>query len=164
MHSKPKYPFLTKGSAELPGGGVLSDRALLGLEHHHLSPTPLRLEQVCPRVQRHEVKILYYKKVFISSLKSIICFYPCQPKSLPGILGGFVKPYGKYWTIPAEFGLYFSKKIKETIIKTKSLEFTNKWLKGHGNEADFLGFLHKPVRYRSLTPLSSHSGFGFEFA
>ncbi len=23
--------------------------------------------------------------------------------------------------------------------------------KGHGNEADFLGFLHKPVRHRSLT-------------
>jgi hypothetical protein len=25
------------------------------------------------------------------------------------------------------------------------------FLKGHGNEADFLGFLHKPVRHRSLT-------------
>ncbi len=24
-------------------------------------------------------------------------------------------------------------------------------LKGHGNEADFLGFLHKSVRHRSLT-------------
>jgi hypothetical protein len=24
-------------------------------------------------------------------------------------------------------------------------------LKGHGNEADFLGFLHKPVWHRSLT-------------
>jgi hypothetical protein len=23
-------------------------------------------------------------------------------------------------------------------------------LKGHGNEADFLGFLHKPVRHRSF--------------
>ncbi len=25
------------------------------------------------------------------------------------------------------------------------------YLKGHGNEADFLGFLHKSVRHRSLT-------------
>ena len=37
-----------------------------------------------------------------------------------------------------------------------------KTLKGLGNEADFLGFLHKlvpPLHY-----LSSHSDFGFEFA
>jgi hypothetical protein len=27
----------------------------------------------------------------------------------------------------------------------------NNMLKGHGNETDFLGFLHKPVRHRSLT-------------
>jgi hypothetical protein len=26
-----------------------------------------------------------------------------------------------------------------------------KLLKGHGNEADFLGFLHKPARHRSFT-------------
>ena len=28
---------------------------------------------------------------------------------------------------------------------------TSAYLKGHGNEADFLGFLHKSVRHRSLT-------------
>jgi hypothetical protein len=40
------------------------------------------------------------------------------------------------------------------------------FLKGHGNEADFLGFLHKTVRHRSITLLyiSSRSDFGFEFA
>jgi hypothetical protein len=38
-------------------------------------------------------------------------------------------------------------------------------LKGHGNEADFLGVLHKPVRHRSLTLyVSSLSDFCFEFA
>jgi hypothetical protein len=39
-------------------------------------------------------------------------------------------------------------------------------LKGHGNEADFLGLLHKPVQYRSITLrfISSRSDFGFEFA
>ncbi len=35
-------------------------------------------------------------------------------------------------------------------------------LKGHDNEADFLGFLHKPVPHRSLTHyVSSCSDFGF---
>jgi hypothetical protein len=29
--------------------------------------------------------------------------------------------------------------------------YQNSYLKGHGNEADFLGFLHKSVRHRSLT-------------
>ncbi len=37
-------------------------------------------------------------------------------------------------------------------------------LKGHGNEADFLGFLHKPVRHRSFTLRFERSDFGFEFA
>ncbi len=37
-------------------------------------------------------------------------------------------------------------------------------LKGHGKEADFLGFLHKPVRHRSLTLSSSHSDFSFKFS
>ncbi len=37
-------------------------------------------------------------------------------------------------------------------------------LKGHGNEADFLGFLQKLVPHRSLTHLSSRTDFGFEFA
>ncbi len=37
-------------------------------------------------------------------------------------------------------------------------------LKGHGNEADFLGFLHKPVRHRSLHYVSSCSDFSFEFS
>jgi hypothetical protein len=39
-------------------------------------------------------------------------------------------------------------------------------LKGHGNEADFLGFLHKldPHRSLALLYLSSRSDFGFEFA
>ncbi len=38
-------------------------------------------------------------------------------------------------------------------------------LKGHGNDADFLGFLQKLVPHRSLTHyLSSRSDFGFEFA
>ncbi len=33
-------------------------------------------------------------------------------------------------------------------------------LKEHGNEADFLGFLHKPVRHRSLTLLFEPFLFG----
>ncbi len=37
-------------------------------------------------------------------------------------------------------------------------------LKGHGNEADFLGFLQKLVPHESLTIPSSCSDFGFEFA
>ncbi len=40
-------------------------------------------------------------------------------------------------------------------------------LKGHGNEADFLGFLQKLVPHRLIDPLhylSSHSAYGFEFA
>jgi hypothetical protein len=38
-------------------------------------------------------------------------------------------------------------------------------LKGHGNEADFQGFLQKLVPHRSLTLyFSSRSDFGFEFA
>jgi hypothetical protein len=36
-------------------------------------------------------------------------------------------------------------------------------LKGHGNEADFLGFLHKPVRHRSITLRFEPFEFGFEF-
>jgi hypothetical protein len=43
------------------------------------------LEQVCPRVQWHEVNFLQYKIFLIPSLESIICFNPWQPKSLPGI-------------------------------------------------------------------------------
>ncbi len=42
-----------------------------------------------------------------------------------------------------------------------------RYLKGNGNEADFLGFLQKLVPHRSLTGshyLSSRSDFGFEFA
>ncbi len=41
-----------------------------------------------------------------------------------------------------------------------------KWyLKGHSNEADFLGVLHKPVRHtRSLTLHFEPFRFGFEFA
>ncbi len=37
------------------------------------------------------------------------------------------------------------------------------YLKGYGNEADFPRFLHKSVRYWSLT-LNFCSDFGFEFA
>ncbi len=37
-------------------------------------------------------------------------------------------------------------------------------LKGHGNEADFLGFLQKLVLMDPLHYLSSRSAFGFEFA
>jgi hypothetical protein len=37
-------------------------------------------------------------------------------------------------------------------------------LKGHGNEADFLGFLKKLVLIDPLHYLSSRSAFGFEFA
>jgi hypothetical protein len=37
-------------------------------------------------------------------------------------------------------------------------------LKGHGNEADFLGFLQKLGPHRSLTLPFSRSAFGFEFA
>jgi hypothetical protein len=37
-------------------------------------------------------------------------------------------------------------------------------LKGHGNEADFLGFLQKLVPHWSLQYLSSHAAFGFELA
>ena len=36
--------------------------------------------------------------------------------------------------------------------------------KGHGNEADFLGFSQKLGPHRSLTLLLSRSAFGFEFA
>ncbi len=45
---------------------------------------------------------------------------------------------------------------------TESKMFFN--LKGHGNEADFLGFLQKLGPHRSLTLPSSCSAFGFEFA
>jgi hypothetical protein len=41
-----------------------------------------------------------------------------------------------------------------TSLSEKSLvPRTRVWwsLKGHGNEADFLGFLHKPVRHKSIT-------------
>jgi hypothetical protein len=37
-------------------------------------------------------------------------------------------------------------------------------LKGHGNEADFLGFLQKLVPHESLTLPFKRSDFGFEFA
>ncbi len=37
-------------------------------------------------------------------------------------------------------------------------------LKGHSNQADFLGFLHKSVRHRSSHYISSRSDFDFEFA
>jgi hypothetical protein len=37
-------------------------------------------------------------------------------------------------------------------------------LKGHGNEADFLGFLQKLVPHESLTLPFGRSDFGFEFA
>jgi hypothetical protein len=37
-------------------------------------------------------------------------------------------------------------------------------LKGHGNEADFLGFLQKLVQHRSLTLHFECSDFGFKFA
>jgi hypothetical protein len=38
-------------------------------------------------------------------------------------------------------------------------------LKGHGNEANFLGFLHKPVRYTGpLHYVLSRSDFSFEFS
>ncbi len=36
-------------------------------------------------------------------------------------------------------------------------------LKGHGNKADFLGFLHKSVRHRYSYYISSRSDFDFEF-
>ncbi len=38
------------------------------------------------------------------------------------------------------------------------------YLKGHGNEADFLGFLQKLVPHRSLTLHFEPFRFGFEFA
>ncbi len=43
---------------------------------------------------------------------------------------------------------------------------SQKTLKGHGNEADFLGFLQKSVRQTvgSLHYISSHSDLGFVFA
>jgi hypothetical protein len=37
-------------------------------------------------------------------------------------------------------------------------------LKGHGNEADYQGFLQKSVRHWSLTLHFEPSDFGFEFA
>jgi hypothetical protein len=40
----------------------------------------------------------------------------------------------------------------------------SKDLKGHGNEADFLGFLHKSVRHRSLTLHFDPFDFGCEVA
>jgi hypothetical protein len=48
----------------------------------------------------------------------------------------------------------------------KVIIFYLKNLKGHGNEADFLGFLHKSVRHRSLTVYTTFpiSDFSFEFA
>ncbi len=41
---------------------------------------------------------------------------------------------------------------------------SNSLLKRHGNEVDFLGFLHKWVRHRYLNYISSRSDFDFEFA
>jgi hypothetical protein len=38
--------------------------------------------------------------------------------------------------------------MRRTINSTSSLIIV---LNGHGNEVDFLGFLHKPVRHRSFT-------------
>jgi hypothetical protein len=40
---------------------------------------------------------------------------------------------------------------------------TAEYLMGHGNEADFLGFLHKSVRHRSLTLCFEPFDIGFEF-
>ena len=51
--------------------------------------------------------------------------------------------------------------------KLKIVNFVKKAdtnLKGHGNEADFLGFLHKSVWHRSLTLHFEPSDFGFEFS
>jgi hypothetical protein len=43
---------------------------------------------------------------------------------------------------------YYLKKINLREVTKKSELFH---LKGHGNEVDFLEFLHKPVRHRSIT-------------
>ncbi len=43
---------------------------------------------------------------------------------------------------------------------TKGIE----WLKGHGNEADFLGFCRNWVLIDPLHYLPRRSAFGFEFA
>ncbi len=41
---------------------------------------------------------------------------------------------------------------------------TGRYLKGHGNVADFLGFLHKSVWHMSLTLHFEPLRFGFKFA
>jgi hypothetical protein len=41
--------------------------------------------------------------------------------------------------------------IAQAILKLCFIDEEKDMLKRHGNEADFLGFLHKPVRHRSLT-------------
>ncbi len=56
--------------------------------------------------------------------------------------------------------MYFSIYASDTRMQLQSVP-----LKGHGNEADFLGFLHKPVRHVGpLHYILSRSDFGFEFA
>ncbi len=52
------------------------------------------------------------------------------------------------FTISNYFYIYLYVYIVQNIFCT---ELLYKKLKGHGNEADFLGFLHKPVWHRFLT-------------
>jgi hypothetical protein len=54
-----------------------------------------------------------------------------------------------------------------TILFSFKTVFTKRWkrdLKGHGNEADFLGFCRNWFLIDPLNYLSSRSAFGFEFA
>jgi hypothetical protein len=55
--------------------------------------------------------------------------------------------------------------IQEDTVFPRILSICGTELKGHGNEADFLGFLQKLVPHVDpLHYLSSNSYFGFEFA
>jgi hypothetical protein len=54
-------------------------------------------------------------------------------------------------------GLAFVTCVVGTNVQPKTM------LKGHGNDADFLEFLHKSVPHESLSDLSSRCDFVFEF-
>jgi hypothetical protein len=55
-------------------------------------------------------------------------------------------------------------KLHHSVLSETSKLFDNITLKGHGNEADFLGFLQKLGPHRSLTLPFEPSPIGFEFA
>ncbi len=65
---------------------------------------------------------------------------------------------------PTRVLITFIRVVKHVKVNVKFHGKINFYLKGHGNEADFLGFLHEWVRHRgTLHYILSRSDFDFEF-